>query len=122
MLGQATGFKAHTVDVSKQAYYKFQDINEQATNIKQAYYTEKRQFEDGKIDQEEYDKLTDRREKELIDVYNKAISVYKNATILGVESDKLSESMGVSGKNKYPIAKKIIRQIVTGEITDTYLN
>ena len=122
LLGQATGFKSHTVDVSKQAYYKFQDINEQATNIKQAYYKEKRQFEDGKIDQEEYDKLTDRREKELIDVYNKAISVYKNATILGVESDKLSESMGVSGKNKYPIAKKIIRQIVTGEITDTYLN
>ena len=122
LLGQATGFKSHTVDVSKQAYYKFQDINEQATNIKQAYYKEKHQFEDGKIDQEEYDKLTDRREKELIDVYNKAISVYKNATILGVESDKLSESMGVSGKNKYPIAKKIIRQIVTGEITDTYLN
>ena len=138
LLGQATGFKSHTVDVSKQAYYKFQDINEQASNIKQAYYKEKRQFEDGKLtiafgspveasvlfnpaDQEEYNKLADRRKKELIDVYNKAINVYKNATILGVENEDLIKSMGSSGKNKYPIAKKIIRQIVTGQITNTYL-
>jgi hypothetical protein len=103
VLGQLTGYKIHKIDVKKNLYFKLKELKEYEQSAMDKYKKANRDFEDGKIDKEDRDKIQAQAQKSADKTYSEMREYLKAASYFGAKDYEIDEAFEKNSISDYVI-------------------
>lgn len=103
ILGQLTGYKIHKIDVKKNLYFKLKELKKYEQSAMDKYGKANTDFENGKIDKEDRDKIQAQAQKSADKTYNEMREYLKAASYFGAKDYEIDEAFEKNGISSYVI-------------------
>lgn len=103
IVGQFTGYKTHEIDVKKNLYFSIKKLKTMEESAMNVYRDANYQFEEGKIDKSERNRLQSQAKKSAEKTYEEMMGYLKAASYFGAKDYEIDEAFEKNGISSYVI-------------------